>query len=440
MAYPGIKSFVNQPTRIFLSSDNDTSTPRNGAYSQFSITFPTPILGARRAQLLRCTIPNASATGVTIPDYMSQFWYYQLATASTSVAGPVANTTGTITNANYVNSTGIFTYTVANTFSVGQTVVVSGITYNGAYFNRTGIIATASSSAFTIAGPPNLGTLSDATNQGSATTPNNLLPNANLKCIRLYPSNFVPRSSTAYTTYVKNRFFSDPNDLVTALNAAASSGGDVATYNPYWVSGDVSFSYSTSTKQITMTGLTSGKYYAIAGYNDPNVAAALQFMTIPLFSGGTSIQPSVVGYTLNLRVGYALSGQASALQGTPASDGTQNILYANLTNTAFAQNAGIPPDAFPDLVYTQNIYLYSSVCVGSSVTSNGRHNLLSVAPITANQLVVSQYIALTLNYLNNVADTIYTIVIEMRDDNNQPFYLNDNNTVNVELALSYVDV
>ena len=346
MAYPGVKSFVNQPTRIFVSSDNDTSTPRTGAYNQFTVNLQTPILGARRAQLLRCTIPNAPATGVTIPDYMCEFWYYQLTSATTA---------------------------------------------------------------------PSI---------------------SNLKCIRLYPANFVP--SSGYATYVKNQYFASPAALVTALNSAAGTGGDVSTYNPNWTAGDVSFSYSTATQQITMTGLTSGKYYAIAGYNDPNIKTNAALITVPLFSGGTSVQPYVLGYTMNLRVGYALSGQANAVQGTVGS--SQNILYANLTNTAFAQNVGIPPDAFPDLVYTQNVYLYSSLCVGSSATSNRRNNLLSVAPITANQLVVSQYIALTLNYLNNIADTIYTISIEMRDDNDQPFYLNDNNTVNVELALSYLDV
>jgi len=432
---PGIKSFVNQPTRIFLSSDNDTSTPRTGAYNQFSITFQTPILGARRAQLLRCTIPNASATGVTIPDYMTEFWYYQLPANNTAVTPPTP-TSATITAAAYNSGTGVLTYTATNTYLVDMIVTIVGVTVSSGsatVFNITGQIITASGSQFTINTTTGQSASVANINTGTATSTQF---NPYLKCVRLYPSNFVPASG--YSTYSKNRFFSNPSDLVTALNVAAAAGGDNVVYNPAWKSADVSFAYNSTTQQITMTGLTSGKYYAIAGYNDPSIAINSLYITIPLFNGGTLVQSWLAGYTMNLRVGYALSGLSSSLQGTTTTN--TNILYANLTNTTFAQNAGIPPDAFPDLVYTQNVYLYSSLCVGSSATSNKRNNLLSVAPITANQLVVSQYIALTLNYLQNVADTIYTISIEMRDDNDQSFYLNDNNTVNVELALSYVDV
>lgn len=344
MAYPGVKSFVNQPTRLFISSEDDTTTPSNGAYSQFTVNYKTPILGCRKAQLLRCTIPNASATGVTIPNYMCVFWYYQLPDSSTSP-----------------------------------------------------------SSSY-------------------------------LKCVRLYPSNPIWSATvTSYTTYSQNRYFSNPQDLVNALNIAAASGGDNVSYNPTWVAGDISFSFNSLTNQISMTGLTSGKFYGIAGYNDPNIAAAAANITCPIYSG-TIQQPYVPQQTLNLRVGYSLSGQALNLQGY-----TPNLLYANIGNIHYAYNVAIPPDSFPDLVYTQCVYLYSNLCLGSSVTSNNRHNLLSVAPITAGQLVISQYVALTINYLLNTPDTIYNITVEMRDDNDQPFYLNDNNTVNIEIALSYID-
>jgi len=345
MAYPGIKSSVNQPTRIFISSDDDTTTPNNGAYSQFTVNYITPILGCRKAQLLRCTIPNASATGVTIPNYMLNFWYYQLPTATTTPS----------------------------------------TTY--------------------------------------------------LKCVRLYPAlpQWTPPSS--YTTYSQNRYFQNPSDLVYALNIAAAVGGDNVTYNPSWVSGDISFSFNSTTNQISMTGLTSGKYYAIAGWDDPTIATNAAALSCPISNSLTIPQPYVLNHTLNLRVGYALSGMAPNYQGNTST----NNLYANIGNITYAQNVAIPPDAFPDLVYTQCVYLYSNMCVGSSLTSNGRHNLLSVAPITAGQLVVSQYVALTLNYLLNTPDTIYNITIEMRDDNDQPFYLNDNNTVNIEMALTYTD-
>ena len=257
-----------------------------------------------------------------------------------------------------------------------------------------------------------------------------------LRCVRLYPSYFQP--PTGYTTYVKNRIFSDPADFVAALNTAAAAGGDIATYNPYWVAGDVSFAYNATTKQITMTGGTAGRYYTPAGWNDPIVAAALDDITTPNVSGvGTTIQPFVPQYTMNLRVGYAMSGQSFGIPGNTSA--TANPLYANLTNTAYANGTGVPPDSFPNLVYTQCIYLYSNIVAGVSLGSNKTHNLLAVVPINAPPLGVAQYTALTVNMMSKIVDTIYEIQIDMRDDNNVAFVLPDSAQVNIELAFVYTD-
>lgn len=259
---------------------------------------------------------------------------------------------------------------------------------------------------------------------------------ATLKCVRLYPSYFQP--AAGFTAYVPNRYYTDPNDLVTDLNDAAAAGGDNVTYNPNWVAGDVEFVYDATYKQIAMVGQDGGSYYVPAGWADPFVESARTSITMPNFSGtGTTVQPSVSQYTLNLRVGYAMSGNSFGYPVNRGAAANVNPLYATLTNTAYAGLTDIPPDSFPNLVYSQCIYLYSNIVAGVSLGSNKTHNLLAVVPSNAPQLGVIQYTALTVNMMSKMVDTIYEITIDMRDDANQPFTLPDNATVNLELAFSY---
>ena len=258
-----------------------------------------------------------------------------------------------------------------------------------------------------------------------------------LRCVRLYPSYYQPPA--AFTAYTKNRYFSDPADFVTQLNLAASAGGDSVTYNPYWVAGDVTFAYNATTRQITFTGNTAGRYYIPAGWNDPIVNAALDDITMPNYNNiaNTTIQPFLPQYTLNLRVGYAMSGNAIGQQGNISS--TANPLYADLTNTAYPNGTAVPADSFPNLVYTQCVYLYSNIVAGVSLGSNKQHNLLAVVPVNAPILGVIQYTALTVNMMSKITDTIYEIQVEMRDDANQPFTLPDSAQVNIELAFVYTE-
>ena len=260
-----------------------------------------------------------------------------------------------------------------------------------------------------------------------------------LRAVRLYPSDYQPPA--AFTAYTKNRFFSDPADFVTQLNTAAAAGGDNVTYNPYWVSGDVTFAYNATTKQITFTGGTAGRFYCPAGWNDPVVltAQAAGVITMPSFANiaVTSPQPVLSQYTLNLRVGYAMSGGAFASQTNRSS--TANPRYADLTNTAYANGTAVPVDSYPNLVYSQCVYLYSNIVAGVSLGSGRQHNLLGVVPVNAPPLGVVQYTALTVNMLSKIVDTVYEITVDMRDDANQPFTLPDSAQVNIELAFVYTE-
>lgn len=387
-----VRTRVNQPERLLIRSDDDTTNANQAGFFQFQVNLPTPVLDPKRCQIIRTTIPNIQ---LQIPDYQLVFWYYSLPTATTAPT------------------------------------------------------------------------------------------NASLRAVRLFPSYYQAPTGLGYTP-TKNRYISDPNDFVTLLNVAAAAGGDSVTVNPAYVGGDITFAYNATTKQITITGNTAGRFYTPAGWNDPLVIAnqssqvgsawvanqaypagsyiqsggnryitfggsagtavfntdaawtlLYQPISCPQYNNNTInfIQPQVAQYPLNLRVGYALSGNAPGRQ----SFANGNLRYANIVNVAFPNGTAVPVDSFPDLVYTQTVALYISFITSASLTSNNRHNLLAVVPIQTVSLGVNNYIAATSNLLTKLSQTINNVTIEMRDQNDQPYILPDNASVDLEISFSYQD-
>jgi hypothetical protein len=261
---------------------------------------------------------------------------------------------------------------------------------------------------------------------------------AHLKAVRLYPDQYLPPAG--FTAFKKNNFFTDPGALVAQLNLAASAGGDNVTYNTLWVSGGVTFSYSSTLKHIQWYGNTASKYYANAGWNDPIVLASQRDptkITTYNFDTSTSIQPFVPGFTLNQRIGYSLSGTCVP----PLSFGAQvSNSIANETGVAKITGSGgvVPHDSYPCLVYTQNIYLYANVISNNGLGNYGRKNLMAVVAVDVASFGVIQFIG---SYNGGEAhplpNEIYSVNIEMRDDANQPFTLPRSANVNVELSIDY---
>lgn len=240
-----------------------------------------------------------------------------------------------------------------------------------------------------------------------------------VKAIRFLPFGRVVSSATNYAV---NRYIASYSDLVSLLNQAASN--DDTTTNPLFVANDVSFTL-TANKQITMTGLTSTYTYAPAAYDDPYVTAALAAtpITYPGSAADKNTNPTYVAkQCLNMRCGFS-----------------QPYRYTDLVPslTAVASGTAIPADAFPNLVYTNTVRLYSNLSGSAGMASDGSKNLLAVLPVNAPALGVLQYEAPHFAYLTKLPDTIYSITIEMRDDFNQPFSLPDNNPAAVELIFLY---
>lgn len=254
-----------------------------------------------------------------------------------------------------------------------------------------------------------------------------------LKAIRIFPSYYQAPSGLAYTPTI-NRPVTSVTDFVSLLNAATT--GDNATRNPYWTTGDITFSYSSTTQEISMTGNTATNYYCPAGWGDTIVrdAFAATPITMSNTTSGTTNQPFVFGYPLNLRVGFAMSGLSAGIQ----SFGAGNYLYANATNTAIVNGTAIQSDSYPNLIYTQCVYVYSTLSGSGGNDSTTRKDLLAVIPVTAPSFGLVSYLnPFPSSYLTKPPTEIYQIDIRLLDDAGQPYTLYDSQNFNVELSIKY---
>jgi hypothetical protein len=265
----------------------------------------------------------------------------------------------------------------------------------------------------------------------------------NLKTVRLFPRNYVAPSGLAYTPTL-NRFFTGPSDLVAQLNVAAAASGDDGTRNPYWTAGDVVFTWNATTQQITFRGTSASYYYCPVGTLDANIAAGLATNGITMANavgGGTTNQPQIAGITLNPRLGYCLSGQTLNNQGTPG-----NPAYACLTNRpviggSSATTNAVPVDNFPNLIYTGNIYLYTSIVMNSGSAGNNANNKNLLAVIPASDVPNFGFIQFQPNnnsvYATKLPETINRVDIQLLDDANQPYLIGDNAYISVLFGINY---
>lgn len=265
------------------------------------------------------------------------------------------------------------------------------------------------------------------------------------KVIRLLPSWYVPAAS--YTTFTRNQYFDNGTELATALTTAATLGGDLATYNPSWTAGDVTFSFDTTTRKLSFTGTSEGLYYAPIPSDHPALAAFLSNyaavggtgvkMNALGFSGSYAaalIQPLVAGVTMNERIGFAMSYNNTGVQWTSSS------IRGCATTTGVPQLNAVATvgDSWPIFIGSQNINVYANIVAGSGQDSRKLRTLLATIPIENVPLGVCSY---TLTSVDapalSVGNEIYNIQFTFLDDNGNPFYFMPNYNTNLELNVFY---
>jgi hypothetical protein len=260
------------------------------------------------------------------------------------------------------------------------------------------------------------------------------------KVVRLLPSWYVPAAS--FTTYTKNKYFNNGTELVAALNAAASTSGDSATYNPSWVANDVSFSFDTTTRRISFTGNTATNYYAPVPADHPAMATFLSGVNRPKmnaagYSGSYALalnQPLNSNSLMNSRLGFALQYNNRGVFWT----GSSILGCATSTGTPTVNGTSVEADSFPILVGSQNINVFCSVINGSSTDTNANRNLIATLPIENGALGVNSYTLTSVEKpAKSVASEIYTLQFNFTDDYGNPFYFYNNMNVNLELNIYY---
>jgi hypothetical protein len=272
--------------------------------------------------------------------------------------------------------------------------------------------------------------------------------------VRLAPIGYSvpPQYNNVYTTSCTN-LTGGATELVQLLNAASAPLGDTAQLNPRWGVSKITWALQTSgpfNGSITFQGVDNTKYYTPAGYNDPNVlgcyngANGVGYRNPVLASApisGTTLtffqQPFANGLYMNPRVGYALSGTCNGRYAAPTS-AYQNQLYANSFNITFPGGTVVPPDSFYNITGTSIVSIYGTFSgSGGNSTEGNRLNLLGVVPLN-NATGYTNYPGVGLKApLYKVMNDIYVIDVELRDDQDQPFYVPDALNINFEIGFKY---
>ena len=265
---------------------------------------------------------------------------------------------------------------------------------------------------------------------------------ANLRCVRLLPSNFI--APAGYIAFTRNRYFNSVVELVAALNLAAATGGDDSTYNPFWeinANQRVSFSYDTNTRKVTLISPLAAASVVVvpAAADDPFVLQALQTgngggnrIRMNTF-GGITLQPFVLGVSMNARIGFALSFNSVSLYRTGS---WYPGAAATLAPGSYGTN--IEADAPPILLGSQNVRVYMSIVGGSGMdTTTNRKNLIATIPITVAPLNIQSYSTPLEKPALSVPSEIYDVQIELLDDNGQAFIMYPNYNTTLSFSIYY---
>ena len=260
------------------------------------------------------------------------------------------------------------------------------------------------------------------------------------------------------TEYPPKSYIIDPDDPQERLYYTAAGSEGTADFNTdgAWVlagltpfvKNDITFTYNETLNKIVVQGknfatATPQYYYLPVGYNDPALA---QFVEIIQGQIGADKFPINLPYTLNRRLGYLFSGIDLDLFGF------DDNVDAVLTQITFPKPnwsvTAVPPDyqpllpnytaeGYPDLVNTANVFVYCDFVGGSTQDNNADERLLAVIPMNASNLGVAFGESKIVCPLTKVSENIYKILITLRTDTGEPFYLPTNAYVNLEIKLTY---
>ena len=438
-AQKDFKSFIFQPERIALCSNDDITGSRQVAYtvkaaeghqaaetfSGFRIRLLRPLRNVKSIQLLSAVVPNATQN---IPDNSVIFFYYRLRSVANSLLGA---------------------WNGATQYLPGDIV-----TYLGNYF-----VAMIPSVNYQPSGAQIGIWWQPFTLPADQTRPNYFDVNPwRIQAIFLTPTfAFPPEETNLVLLY--NRTFTDYDDLVQSLNFCANSP-NASTPN------EVSFTFQATLNKFQFVPapaqIAANVYYMPCGYEDPNIEIAMAnsknplSVLYPLFNQYQLTDIFKKNYNLNLRLGFTWNGvfPDPFTVGNIYTDNTfPSLLYFYLrardpalnTVPVYASNV-LTANNYADLVNTSCVRFYADFALGSTQDSLGSTNtegqpvqqgLLSIIPVNASNLGVAFYQNNFNNPLTKIPQNITEIGITMLNDQGFPYLLPNSATVLLELALEY---
>jgi hypothetical protein len=267
---------------------------------------------------------------------------------------------------------------------------------------------------------------------------------ANLRCIRLLPSWYVP--FTGFTAFTQNEYFNSVPELVAQLNLAASTGGDSITYNPRWIANELTFSYDSTTRKISVASTSGTQFIAPAGADDPfvldflNNRGAFSNQRPVMYGFGAAgsayanatLQPFVSGFAMNSRLGFGMSFNNRGFWWTATSQ------QGCATSTGVPLATRIEADSSPILLGAQNVNIYVDIVAGSGMDSQNRKNLSASIPLEVPPLNVNSYTLSSVERpLISCPNEVYEITCELRDESGQPFVQPHNYNTQISFSIYY---
>jgi hypothetical protein len=477
------RPFLNQPDRVFISSQDDESQVisqtdvQEQTFSQFSVELTKPLLNVKSIQLVSATIPQG---GLSIPDEELVFWYYK------GTKAQITNGTYFVaSNLHYVRILPsyykpelVYNYTATGYSEwVSTTTYANGavITYNGKQYisiqsgnlNQNPVTQTAYWTYQTDVQLIARNTFAFNRSFSSYDDLDTVLALATAADpFYNYSTNQI-QAWSATTTYYQKQFVTYLGNTYASLQSN-NLNKNPATQTAYWfllestlfipsfIPNDIQLTYDTVTGKFLMiapAGTTS--YYCAAGYNDTNVQNQSDFLQVLTTQSDflTAMpagygQPYTIGRTLNLRLGFTWDGNNRTTD-LNASIGSASFsllnrfrpspLTANFIRELWGGIDSIviyTADAQPNMVLSNRILIFADF-VGPSTTGSGSYENLLCSVANAGTLGVLNYMATFFNPLTKVAPEIYTIQVYLRTDTGVPYRLPNSAIVGIELAIQY---
>lgn len=448
-------AYLNAPELVSLSSTNATpqsapiSSQTDNSYFNFQVNLPRPAINVKSLQLLKAIIPQAQTS---IPDYSLVFPYYRCACVPLNANGVLYFLEDpNITTLNYIRL--IPSSTKPEIIDLSANVVTGSYGYNRTFadyeellseLNKACAIDPAPLSGHYIANDVSF-EYNQQQNKFVFVGNNVSEPNV----FEFWDEN---------TSYTNGDIVNYEGIDYICIQNTEGSGNDPPNVAPdYWR--NISQYYEAQPKFNA---------YLIAGYNDPNVQTLLQTLQTQTTAFDqprvTSVPGNkyVSGQTLARRLGFTWDGTGminnidleNLLNLTYG--GSQPLFYNRLrpipqypyTIPEFLEaltlsngnvNNKYTADGYCNLVYSSIINIYTTIIGTSSVDTQRNANLLGTIEMACGNLGI----AFGNNYidtkLTKIQTDIYSIYIELRDENGQPYYLTNNATSTFLLKLTYLE-